>query len=206
MGMAFKPPPELYERKFLVISHASNERYRERFVGTGLDHLDEHHLANHIDWATVGGFKAGLAVPILEDGNVADIVPIDPDEKLWSLVRANKKGPPDKIILTVLTRDQVCRSFSANKWVRIGDMKKEEKIVNVSGKSLDKLKLLKKSVEESTDSYRIEFSNGKEFVHKKADTELEAERIINEPPIGFDFVSVWKRLDTSTVVVTKIKA
>lgn len=219
--MANKPPIPTYKRTFHVVSHASNERYRERFEQSGLGHLDEEHLANKIDEATVASRKAGKGIEIIDtDDNVpGEIVPLADDKKLWALVKPNTNRRLSKkfpfAIVTVLQHHQVTRSLSGGRWQKRGEKRQSNsQSFTLPPEQLAKLEALKAHVqnqeassEEKSETLpiKLEFKNGTGPVYRDCSTIKEAEDLINNPPAGLSYVRAWVPAPTEEVKRTKLR-
>lgn len=221
--MANKPPTPTYRRTFHVVHHASNERYRERFDGTPLGHLDEVHLANKIDEATVIARKLGRGIEIIdnEDNVPGEVVPLGEDKKLWALIKPNTNQRLSKkypfAIVTVLRHGQVMRSLNGGRdgspprWTRKGEKpKNRSQSFTLPPEQLAKLEALKAHVADkepttNTVPIKLEFKNGAGSVYRDCNTIKEAEELINKPPEGLSYVRAWIPAPTEEVKRTKLK-
>lgn len=221
MGMANKPPKSTYKRKFHIVSHASNERYRDRFRGTDIGHMEEEHLANYIDSKVVQARKNKEGIEIIDthDGSPGEVVPFGDGTKLWALLKPNNNRHMSKkfpfAIVTVLTDWQAKRSLSGGRWIRRGVAPPTSKqAFTLPSSELAKLEALRdalpveskmKSEEEKLTSIKLEFKNeeGKAqyidcFTIKRAEAE------INNPPKGLTYVCAWVPAQTKEVQRTQI--
>ena len=220
MGMANKPPTATYKRTFYVVSHASNERYRERFEGLHTEHLDEEHLANYIDWSVTESRKQGHGIEIVdtEDGVPGEIVPLSEDEKLWALIKPNtNRRTASKYpftILTVLYAQQVHRSLSSGRWLQKGKSKKTSQSFTLPEEERKKLEALKAVItpsdqsEQPTDGVtpiKLEFENpAGEKAYRDCTSIKEAEELINAPPQGLLYMRAWVPVQTKEVKRKKL--
>lgn len=215
MGMANKPPSPSYKRTFHVVSHASNERYRERFRGTSAGHLDEDHLANYIDAAVVDARRRQLGIPITDtmDGAPGEIVPIDEGKNLWALLKPNNQRQLSKrfpfAIVTVLLQHQVTRSLNSGRWLRKGQTTRtESQAFTLPVAQLAKLEAMRKDVitmaqeEKASALIKLEFRDGSGCaVHKDCASIQEAEELINNPQHGLSYVRAWVPAQTKQKIV-----
>lgn len=221
MGMANKPPKSTYKRRFHIVSHASNERYRDRFRGTSVGHLEEEHLANYIDEKVVQARKnkEGIEITDAHDNSPGEIVPFGDDSKLWALVKPNNNRHMSKkfpfAIVTVLTDWQAKRSLSGGRWIRRGKTPAASKqAFTLPSSELAKLEAFRDTIpvgdkmaagEEKIASIKLEFRNergGAEY--KDCFTIQRAEEFINHPPPGLTYVCAWVPARTKEVQRTQL--
>lgn len=218
--MANKPPTPTYKRTFHVISHASNERYRERFQEAKLEHLDEEHLANYIDQSTVRQRKAGRGVEIIDtkDNVPGEIVPLSDDKILWALIKPNTNRRLSErfpfAIVTILRHHQVTRSLSGGRWIKKGEKpRSRSQSFTLPPEQLEKLEKLRLQVsdkkapipESEPVPIKLEFKNGSSNpVYRDCRSIKEAEELMNNPPEGLTFVRPWVPANTKEVKKTKL--
>lgn len=221
MGMANKPPKSAYKRRFHIVSHASNERYRDRFRGTSIGHMDEEHLANYIDSQVVIARKnkEGIEITDTHDNSPGEIVPFGEDGKLWALVKPNNNRHMSKkfpfAIVTVLTDWQAKRSLEGGRWLRRGRTSAVSKqAFTLPSSELAKLEAFRDSIpvqqkeeemEEKLASIKLEFKTDTGEPHYiDCFTIKRAEEAINNPPPNLTYVCAWVPAQTKEVQRTQI--